>query len=234
MEHIEKKLKLLTVLISLTLLLSLLTFATSIIISFRLADGGTPSGIQPTTDPTVDPTGNTAKIDVDITGAPVKGDKNAPVTIIEFSDFECPFCGRYFSQTYPSVMENYVDTGKVKYVFKHFPLNFHASAQKASEAAECADDQGKFWEYHDVLFANQQALSISNLKQYASDLDLDTAEFNSCLDSGKHAAKVKQDLADGQAAGVSGTPSFFVNGQKLVGAQPYSAFEQAIEAALNA
>lgn len=234
MEQVEKKLKLLTVLVGLTLLFSVLTFATSMMISSKLADGGTPSGTQPTTNPTVAPTGNTVKVDVDTTGAPVNGDKNAPVTIVEFSDFECPFCGRYHAQTHPLIVENYVDTGKVKFVFKHFPLNFHASAQKASEAAECANDQGKFWEYHDVLFANQQALSISNLKQYAADLSLDTAEFNSCLDSGEHAAKIKQDLADGQAAGVSGTPSFFINGQKLVGAQPYSAFEQAIEAALNA
>jgi len=234
MEHVEKKLKLLTILVSLTLLLSVLTFATSMIISSRLS-GDSPSGAQPTAVPSV-PTGQAAQpnVDVDITGSPVKGDKNAPVTIVEFSDFECPFCGRYFTNTYSSIVENYIDTGKVKYVFKHFPLNFHASAQKASEAAECAGDQEKFWEYHDVLFANQQALSVSNLKQYASDLSLDTDDFNSCLDSGKYAAKVKQDLADGQAAGVSGTPSFFVNGQKLVGAQPYSAFEQAIEAALSA
>ncbi|RJQ18192.1 DsbA family protein [Candidatus Woesearchaeota archaeon] len=164
---------------------------------------------------------------------PVLGDKNAPVEIIEFSDFQCPFCGRFYSQSMGQIKEKYVDTGKVKIVFRDFPLGFHQFAQKSSEAAECADEQGKFWEYHDKLFESQDALDTASLKQYASELGLDTAKFNSCLDTGKYASEVSKDLSDGTAAGVSGTPSFFINGQKIVGAQPYSVFEAAIEAALN-
>jgi protein-disulfide isomerase len=171
-------------------------------------------------------------VDVSEAGNPSMGDAKAPVTIIEFSDFECPFCGRYVTQTYPQIKKDYVDTGKVRIVFRDYPLPFHSNAQKAAEAAECADDQGKFWEMHSKLFSNQQALSVANLKKYAGELALDQTKFDECLDSGKHAAEVQQDLADGSAAGVSGTPSFFVNGMLLVGAQPYSEFKKLIDAEL--
>jgi protein-disulfide isomerase len=178
--------------------------------------------------------GTGAVVDVKEGDSPSIGDKNAPVTIIEFSDFECPFCERFYTQSYKQIKANYVDTGKVRIVFKHFPLPFHANAQKAAEASECAREQGKFWEMHDKLFENQNAISISSLKGYAADLGLDTSKFNSCLDSGKYASRVQKDASDGSAAGVSGTPSFFINGKSVVGAQPYSVFQQAIEAELNA
>ncbi len=161
-----------------------------------------------------------------------KGSADAPVTIIEFSDFQCSFCARFFSQTLPQLQTNYIDTGKVKFVFRDFPLGFHAEAQKAAEAAECAGDQGKFWEMHDKLFENYASLNVANMKQWASDLGLDTATFNDCLDSGKYESEVKSDMQDGQNAGISGTPSFFINGIKVVGAQPYSTFQQIIEAEL--
>jgi protein-disulfide isomerase len=164
---------------------------------------------------------------------PVKGDQNAPVTIVEFSDFQCPFCGRFWSQTLPQIKEDYIDTGKVKFVYRDFPLSFHQYAQKASEAAECADEQGKFWEYHDKLFENQQFLDTESLKQYAADLGLDTEKFNSCIDTGKYSSEVRKDFQDGQTNGVSGTPTFFINGQKLVGAQPYSAFQQIIDSLIS-
>ena len=190
-----------------------------------LGEGG-----EGTTDTTGSETTGTTEVSVD--DDDVKGDANAPVTIIEFSDFECPFCGRYIEQTYPEIVENYIETGQVKYVFRDFPLSFHQNAQKAAEAAECAGEQGMYWEMHDVLFANQETLDVDSLKGYAEELDLDTEEFDECLDSGEMYDEVQADMADGSRYGVQGTPAFFVNGQLLSGAQPYSAFEAAIEAAL--
>jgi protein-disulfide isomerase len=164
---------------------------------------------------------------------PVKGDPDAPVTIIEWSDFECPFCSRFYSQTSGLIEENYIDTGKVKLVFRDFPLGFHQNAQKAAEAAECADDQGKFWEMHDKIFENQQVISTENFKKWASEFGINTDEFNECLDSGKYEAEVQKDMTDGSAAGIRGTPGFIINGQLVSGAQPYANFEAIIDAALN-
>ncbi|MBR9678484.1 MAG: DsbA family protein [Nanoarchaeota archaeon] len=171
-------------------------------------------------------------VQVSVDDDPVKGSANAPVTIVEFSDFECPFCARFYEQTMGLIDENYIQTGKVKLVFRDFPLAFHENAQKASEAAECADEQGKFWEYHDSLFENQgewSSIGVNKFKEYAQELGLNTEKFDACLDSGKYASEVQKDLSDGQGYGVSGTPTFFVNGIKIVGAQPYSAFQQLIE-----
>jgi len=178
------------------------------------------------------------RVKFDITGQPVKGDSKAKVTIIEVSDFQCPYCGRFFSQTYPSIEADYIKTGKVKLVFVNFPLSFHPNAQKAAEAAECAGLQGKFWEMHDKLFANQAALSVENLKQYAKDLGLDTAKFDKCLDNGEMASTVQKDFAAAQAVGVQGTPSFLIGNpssgyQKFVGAQPYANFKVVIDAELE-
>jgi len=174
-----------------------------------------------------------SRINVSIDDDPIKGPENAPVTIIEFSDFQCPFCGRFFEQTLPLIEENYIRTGKVRLVFRDFPLSFNQYAQKAAEASECADEQGKFWEYHAKLFENQNALDIDSLKQYARDLGLDITRFNECLDSGKMTQEVQKDFNDGLQYGVGGTPTFFINGIKLIGAQPYSAFERLIEQELN-
>lgn len=169
--------------------------------------------------------------------APVLGDKDAKVTFIEFTDFQCPFCQRFYSDAFQQIKEKYVNTGKVKVVFRHFPLPFHAKAQKAGEAAECAHRQGKFIEYHDVLFQKMQAdgtgLDVDSLKQYAADLRLNTARFNSCLDNSDTAQVVKNDIAAGTAAGVSGTPTMFINGTKIVGAQSFTNFQQALDAALK-
>jgi protein-disulfide isomerase len=115
-------------------------------------------------------------------------------------------------------------------VYRDFPLtSIHQYAQKAAEASECADDQGKFWEYHDLLFANQSTLDVDSLKGYAAELDLDTATFNDCLDEGKQSSEVEKDSQDAQAAGVTGTPAFFINGQLVSGAQPFSVFQQVID-----
>lgn len=164
---------------------------------------------------------------------PVKGLESAPVTIIEFSDFECPFCARFIEQTLPQIEEKYIKTGKVKLVFRDFPLPFHRNAQKAHQAAECADEQGRFWEYHDLLFENYQSLDEKSLKNYAENIGLNMTQFNECLNSEEMASEVQKDLNDGSQYGVRGTPTFFINGIELVGAQPYSVFEQIIEQELN-
>jgi protein-disulfide isomerase len=182
---------------------------------------------------------DTAPVKVDERkGAALLGKSSAKVEIVEFSDFQCPFCQKFFNETYKQIKTKYIDTGKVKLVFRHFPLsNIHPFAQKAGEASECALKQNKFFEYHDVLFQKGQAdgtgLSVQDLKQYAKDLGLNQNNFNSCLDSGQMADVVKNDATTGSKAGVTGTPTLFVNGVKIVGAQPYSVFEQAIENALK-
>ena len=145
-------------------------------------------------------------------GAATRGPANAPVTIVEFSDFQCPFCARAVPEL-TKVHETYKD--KVKIVFKDFPLASHPQAPKAAEAARCAGEQKKYWEYHDTLFANNRALDITNLKKYAADLKLDTAQFDTCLDSGKHSAAVKKSFEEGSRVGVTGTPAFFINGRPL-------------------
>ncbi len=175
-------------------------------------------------------------VEVSVDDDAVKGNPDAPVTIVEFSDYECPFCARFFRDTLPQITKNYIETGKVKYVFRDFPLGFHPNAVPAAIAAECVREQegdDAYYEYHDVLFENQTALDAASLKSYAADFDIDQSQFESCLDSEKYKAEVAEDLAEGQKYGVRGTPGFFINGVPLSGAQPYAAFEAAIEAALD-
>jgi len=173
------------------------------------------------------------RIGVSIGDSPFKGSENAPITIVEFSDFQCPYCKNFFEQTLPQIFKNYIDTGKAKLVYRNFPLGFHEFAQKAAEASLCASQQDKFWEYHDKLFKSQSALAINNLKQYAKDLGLNSASFDKCLDSGDTAEQVAQDVKDGISYGVNGTPSFFINGVNLTGAQPYAQFEAVIQESLS-
>ena len=170
---------------------------------------------------------------------PVLGRSDAPVTLVEFSDYQCPFCQRFFAATLPALKKDYIDTGKVRYVFRDFPLDqIHPQARKAAEAAHCAGEQGKYWEMHDVLFGNQQALQPPKLSEHARTLGLDGVRFDECLTSGKHAARVSQGLTDGQAAGVQGTPGFVVaktrpgdsvEGALVVGAQPVEVFRRLID-----
>lgn len=176
------------------------------------------------------------RIDVSIDGDQCLGSEDAPVTIIEFSDYQCSYCQRFWAQTLPQIKKEYIDTGKVKFVYRDFPLTFHANAQKAAEATECANDQGKFWEMHDKIFEGQRDWSSGDTanisKRYASELGLDEAEFASCLDSGKYTEEVQKDLQDGVKAGVKGTPAFFVNGIFVSGAQPFSVFKQIVDSEL--
>jgi protein-disulfide isomerase len=159
-------------------------------------------------------------------GAPAKGPKNAPVTIIEFSDFQCPFCARV-EPALQEMLKTYGD--KVRLVYRQFPLGFHANAQKAGEASLCANDQGKFWEMHDAIFADQHALGVDKLKATAARLGLNTDQFDKCLDSGKYKAQVQKDVADGVAAGVQGTPTLFINGRVISGAVPFSEIKRVID-----
>lgn len=170
------------------------------------------------------------RVDVAAEGAPAKGPADAPVTIVEFSDFECPYCSRVVPAL-DKLVDEYGD--KVRLVFRHFPLNFHENAQKASEASLCAADQGKFWEMHDLMFEEQQQLAVQNLKEKAERLGLDTGAFNECLDSDQYAEQVQADLQAGVVAGVQGTPAMFINGRFLSGAQPYEAIAAIVDEELE-
>lgn len=160
----------------------------------------------------------------------ILGNKNAKVKMVEYSDFQCPFCLRSYP-TLKEVVKKYGD--QISFEYKHFPLSFHPMAQKAAEASECAGEQGRFWAMHDKLFENQEAFSVENFKQWAGDIGLNKKTFAACLDEGRFAAKVQADATEGSSLGVDGTPTTFVNGTPVVGAQPLEAFTAAIDAALK-
>ena len=168
------------------------------------------------------------RVDVAAIG-PARGPVGAPVTIVVFSDFQCPFCAKA-NPTIQQVFETYGD--KVRLVFRDFPLTIHPLAEKAAEAGHCAEEQGKFWEMHDRLFANQDHLAVVDLKGHAREIGLDGAKFDSCLDSGRMAERVRENFAAGEMAGVEGTPAFFINGVVLSGAQPFGEFKRLIDAEL--
>lgn len=159
-------------------------------------------------------------------GYPALGPKDAPVTIVEFADFECPFCGR----AEPTVMKVMKTFGKkVRLVYVNFPLGIHPYAFQAAEAASCAEEQGKFWRYHNMLFANQTKLDKKDLKSYAAKLKLKTKEFDACFDKGKYRDAIEDQIRRGNSLGVTGTPTFFINGRMLVGAQPFESFKTMID-----
>ncbi|MBF0424862.1 MAG: thioredoxin domain-containing protein [Magnetococcales bacterium] len=155
-----------------------------------------------------------------------KGPSKAPITIVEFSDFQCPYC-RNIQGTLRKVFEHYPE--KVRLIFRHYPLPIHPLAAKAAEASQCAADQGGFWAYHDALFATDADPEIPFLKELAAKQKLDTAKFDDCLSKGKHAARVQGDVTDGENLGISGTPAFFINGIPLVGARPFSEYRRIID-----
>ena len=202
------------------------------------SSSGSGSGNSGTQVPT-QPTQPAGKISASIDDDPILGDHNAPVTIIEFSDYECPFCQKFWRETLPSITSEYIDTGKVKLVYRDFPLtSIHPNAQVAAEAAECVRDAAgndeAYFEYHDIIFGNQHLLSRTSLISWAQDMGYD---ISSCLDSGKFKSEVQKDLADAQSAGGRGTPFFVImgsdgEGTPLSGAYPFSAFQQIIEAEL--
>ncbi len=167
------------------------------------------------------------RVQVDAGKGFARGAKEATVNIVEFSDFGCPFC-KAATATVRQVMAQY--GGKVRWVFRDFPIaSLHPLAPKSHEAARCAAEQGKFWEYHDLLFERSPKLNPPELKQYARDLKLNGGDFDKCIDSGKHQPAVAGDVQEGQKLGITGTPTFFVNGRMLVGAQPIAAFQKVID-----
>ena len=161
---------------------------------------------------------------------PAFGSRNATVEIVEFSDFQCPFCQR-LNGTLEQLKTDYGDD--VRLVFKDYPLPNHAQAFKAAEAGNCAHEQGKFWELHDVMFSNQSELEVADLKRHAGELGLDQASFDTCLDSGRFAASVSADLRLGQGVGVSSTPTVFINGRAVMGAAPYDVFAEIVQDEIN-
>lgn len=172
-----------------------------------------------------------------VRAANVTGSETAAVTVFEFSDFQCPFCGRFENTVAPALLQQYVDTGKIKIVYKHSAFLGPESVW-AAQASECAADQGRFWEYHDLLFdrqagENQGAFNKDKLIGFAKELSLDMTKFEPCLTNDETLARVQADTQEGQQAGVRGTPTFFINGQPLVGAQPLQAFQAAIDQALD-
>jgi protein-disulfide isomerase len=186
--------------------------------------------------PTGMPTADTAPVaqasHVDVDDDPARGPENALVTIIEFSDYQCPFCKRYVDQTLPLILDTYGD--RVRYVFRDFPIaRSHPQATRAAEATQCAYEQGRFWEYHDLLFQNQGRLDEASLREHAGSLGLEQSTFDQCLESGKYSQEVQDDFTDGQAYGVTGAPTFFINGRKLVGAKPFPTFQEVIEEELG-
>lgn len=160
----------------------------------------------------------------------LKGNENATVKIIEWSDFECPYCVRFSRDTYPELVEKLIETGDAKLIFKHYPLNFHKNAQKAAEATECAADQEMFWEMHDKIFNEGIGDGVQTYKEYASSLNLNLEEFNDCLDSGIKFNKVQDDMKEGDKLGIKGTPGFLVNGRIISGACSFEVFEKAVNA----
>ena len=164
---------------------------------------------------------------------PFLGKEDDPVVIIEWSDYECPFCERFFSQTLPQIKEKYIKTGKVKLVYRDFPLDIHPEATPAALAANCAGKQDKYFEFHDKIFENQQSMGSTSYKKWAQEVGVDVSAWEKCTKDPQQLQEVTKDLSDGAQAGIRGTPGFIINGQLVSGAQPFSVFEQIIEAELS-
>ena len=173
----------------------------------------------------------------------ILGDPDAPVTIVEFSDYQCPYCRSFYNGAYKQIKEKYIDTGKVNFVYRDFPLDFHSGAIPAATAAECAREQEgdeMYYLMHDKIFEGQNLLGQGTVEipneslfAYAQELDLDSSEFKTCFESGKYDDEINADYLVGQQLGISGTPGFILNGKRIEGAQPFEVFEAAIETALS-
>lgn len=176
-------------------------------------------------------TASAAPVEVDTAGRPARGPADAKVTVVEFVDFECPFCGRFARDTLPRLDREF--GSRIRYVSRHFPLPSHPHAQHAAVAAECAHEQGRYWEFHRRLFADQSKLDPRSLRRHAEELGLDTTRFAACRRSDSTQRRVDRDAADGRDYGVTGTPTFFVDGRILRGAQPYEQIKAELERALS-
>lgn len=234
------------------ILLGSLVIAVSILVNGGVIKLGNSLGNAPSapTTPAQAPTAPTGPVKVSVDDDPILGSKDAPVTLIEFSDYECPFCKRHFDQTYPDLKKDYIDSGKVKLVFRDLPLPFHdPMATFEAMAANCAKEQGgdaTYFKFHDEIFkrtkSNGNGLTKDDVYKISTDLGLNTNNLRSCVEAEKYKDEVQKDIADANTAGASGTPTFFIGkstsgkeieGQIIVGAQPYSAFQTAIDALLK-
>ena len=187
-----------------------------------------------------------AELKISADNDPIIGNSNAPITIIEFSDFQCPFCAKFHIQTLPKIMDEYIKEGKVKLVFRDFPIqSIHSNALLASVAAECANEEGKFKEMHDKLFENQNEWNNKNtddviilFNQYSSEMGIEKEKFDSCIKNGKYIKEIQKDLEDGRTYGISGTPGFFIGNNEigfieLKGAHPFENFKNVIDTQLQ-
>jgi protein-disulfide isomerase len=172
------------------------------------------------------------RVDVSTDDDPSIGPADAPVTIIEFSDYQCPYCQVWYKQVYQQLLASYPN--KIRFVYRDLPLPMHPEAIPAAEAAECAGEQGAYWKYHDALFSQKNGLNRAAYDQYATDLGLDSKAFTACLDSHRYQAEIQADASDAARVGISGTPSFVVNGRILIGALPFSEFKTVIDEELAA
>jgi protein-disulfide isomerase len=210
--------------------------------------GTTVPTVPTPNDDTLAPAGPTQTMaELAVNGAGSIGSESAPVVIVEYSDYQCPFCRVWFNQSEEQLIQTYVDTGKVQFVYKDFPLSFHPMAAPSANAARCAGDQGKYWEYHDALYAEQNALNaqggtvqytLADIKAWGKKIGLNESTFNACVDADTYASEIAENMAEGQTVGVGGTPSFVIGlrnetGQLVVGAQPYSTFQAALDSLLN-
>jgi len=203
-----------------------------------------PAAVQDPQQPDVQPTPVVIKDPSTLftTEDPSIGNAKAKVTIVEFSDFQCPYCRKFWLDTYGQLKKQYIDSGKVRFISRAFPFSFHPSARPAAIASLCAQEQGKFWEFRDKMFSEQMkkeadpsavavtiTFGVADIKAWAASSGLNTQQFNSCLDTEKYGARVDADTAAGSSFGVDGTPSFFINGTQVVGAQPFSEFKKVID-----
>jgi protein-disulfide isomerase len=173
----------------------------------------------------------------DLSGVSMLGNQNAPITIVEYTDYQCPFCQRFHSAAFPEIKRNFIDTGKVRFYSKDLPLDFHSNAMRAAQAARCASEQGKFWELRDAMGMNPDKLDIDHIAGFAENLKLDTKALRGCIDSGKYKDKVQTDVLEAMKLGASGTPTFIVgksvgngvDGELVIGAMPYPFFEEKLK-----
>jgi protein-disulfide isomerase len=173
----------------------------------------------------------------DLTGVPMLGSKGAPLTIVEYTDYQCPFCLRFHLSAYPDIKKNYIDTGKVRFFSKDLPLDFHPNAMRAAQSARCAGEQGKFWELRETMSANPDKLDMGHIMGFATDLKLDTQKFQDCVNSEKYKTSVQADVAEAMRVGANGTPAFVVgkstgngvDGELVVGAMPFAIFDQKLK-----
>ena len=227
-----------TITISKTTIWQIATAAFALLFLISLATGGfglnfdgqTTNQAAPTGESGQPSNGGSGAVDVSLDGAHTMGDSDADVVLVEYSSMTCPFCGRHHEQTVPSIKENFVDNDQILMVYKHFVRN-DVDIQ-AANAAECAGDQGQFFEFIDLVFDNQDQISPQNLENWAEQLDLDMDQWRSCQQNEEHRRKVLDDTEEGQSNGVRGTPGFLINGELISGAQPYNTFANAIEAQL--